>query len=92
MKKETPRQELKKLSERNGNDGFYGTPNQFAILIENRLYQQATKIMNSLNDGWVWVDERAVHTKIYEDLLDGVSVKNIKAKFRSQNDEWNTYT
>ena len=69
MKKITPRQEIKKMYELNGNDGFYGTHAQFAILIENRLYQQATKIMNSLNTGFLWVNERGVHNTIYNYLV-----------------------
>ena len=76
----TPRQEIKRLNELNGNEGFYGTHANFAILIENRLYQQATKIMNSLNDGFLWSDERLVHNTIYNYLLDGISVKEIKNK------------
>jgi hypothetical protein len=80
MKKETPRQQLKKLSDLNGKDGFYGTHAQFAILIEDRLYKQATKIMNSINYGFIWSNERLVHDTIYNQLLDGVSVKEIKAK------------
>lgn len=76
----TPRQEIKRLNKLNGNEGFYGSHANFAILIENRLYQQATKIMNSLNDGFLWSDERLVHNTIYNYLLDGISVKEIKNK------------
>lgn len=81
MRKITPRQKIKKMNELNGNDGFYGTHTQFVILIENRLYQQATKIMNSLNTGFLWSNEREVHNTIYNYLLDGISVKEIKNKF-----------
>ena len=72
------------MTELNGNDGFYGTHHQFVMLIENGLYQQATKIMDSLNDGWLWSNERLLHNKIYNYLLDGVSVKEIKKKIRGQ--------
>ena len=48
---ETPREKLKRMSELNGDDGYYGTHRQFALLIENDLYSKATKIMNSLNYG-----------------------------------------
>lgn len=40
------------LDERNGNDGYYGTPNQFALLERDRLNTKAIKIMNELNDGY----------------------------------------
>lgn len=78
----TPRQKIEELNQRNGKDGFYGTHNQFVILIEKHLYQQATKIMNAVNQGWLWVNERGVHTKIYNQLLDGVTVKEIKKQFK----------
>ena len=42
------------MSDLNGEDGFYGIHAQFAILIEDRLYKQATKIMNSVNSGFLW--------------------------------------
>jgi len=77
MKKKTPREELSDLNSK----GFYDIKNQFAVLIENRLYQQATKIMNSLNPGVLWSNERLVHNQIYNYLLDGFSIKDIKSKF-----------
>lgn len=83
MKKITPRQEIEKMNKLNGNDGFYGIHAQFVILIENRLYQQASKIMNSLNTGFLWSNERYVHNTIYNYLLDGISIKEIKNKFRA---------
>lgn len=79
---ETPREKLKRLNELNGNSGFYGTHNQFVILIEDRLYNRAIELMNKLNGGFLWVDERSVHDKIYNRLLDGVSIKKIKEEFR----------
>jgi len=77
----TPRQNITELSVLNGTEGFYGTHNQFSILIESRLYTQATKIMNSLNKGFLWSNERYVHNTIYNMLLDKVSIKDIKVKF-----------
>lgn len=83
MKNITPRQEIEKLKELNGNDGFYGTHYQFVLLIENNLKEKATKIMNDLNHGWLWADEHGVQHRIYNMLLDGLSVKEIKSKFRA---------
>lgn len=74
---ETPRQRLDKLKI----DGFYGTNNQFAELIKQRCYRNATKIMNSLNQGFLWENERLVHSQIYDLLLDGKSGKYIKNIF-----------
>lgn len=71
------------LDERNGNDGYYGTPNQFALLERDRLNTKAIKIMNELNDGWLWTDEYAIRDKIYDYLLDGIPVTKIKQKMRS---------
>lgn len=82
MKKKTPREEINQMIVLNGNEGFYGTHYQFIILIENRLYQKATKIMKDLNDGFLWSDERLFHNKIQDYLLDGISVKEIKNKFK----------
>jgi hypothetical protein len=82
MKKITPRQEIEKLNELNGDAGFYGTHHQFVILIENELYQKAMKIMNDLNPGFLWRNEREVHTRIYNYLLDGITIKQIKSKFK----------
>lgn len=79
----SPRQEIKKLNELNSNEGFYGTYSQFAILIETRLYQEATKIMNSMNDGFMWSNEREIHNTIYNYLLDGISVKEIKNRIKN---------
>jgi len=81
MNKKTPRQKINELSILNGTEGFYGKHNQFSILIKSRLYTQATKIMNSLNQGFLWSNERLVHSTIYDNLLDSVSVKDIKLKF-----------
>lgn len=38
--------------------------------------------MNDLNDGRLWVNERDIHTKIYNQLLDGISVNKIKEDFK----------
>ncbi len=78
--KKTPRMELERLNKLNSNEGFYGTHNEFAKLIESRYYNKAIEIMNKLNQGFLWVDERGVHSKIYNMLLDGVSIKEIKLK------------
>lgn len=78
----TPREELKRLNQLNVNNGFYGTHNQFAILIEQRNYNKASDIMNKLNVGFLWLNERHVHNQIYNHLLDGVSIKKIKEKFK----------
>ena len=78
---ETPREELKRLSVLNGDSGYYGTHNQFVVLIESRLYEKATNIMNSLNTSVLWSNERAVHNQIYDYLLDGITIKEIKSKF-----------
>ena len=80
--KKNPREYLKELSDKNGDEGFYGTYNQFIILEEKRLYEKATKIMNSLNQGFLWENERLVHSKIYNDLLDGILESKIKGKFK----------
>jgi hypothetical protein len=77
----TPRQELAELKLKNGNEGFYGTHNQFAILIEKRIEEKAHKLMNSLNQGFLWSNERSVFNTIYNQLLDGVPVKTIKQNF-----------
>jgi len=76
----TPREEIKLKNMLNGSDGYYGTHNQFIILIEKRLYDKATKIMNSLNTGFLFSNERYVHNIIYNFLLDGNSAKDIKNK------------
>lgn len=78
MKKETPRQKIKKLNELNGNSGFYGTHYQFVILIELDLKQRALKILKSINNDGLFIDERLIYKKIYDYLLDGLSIKNIK--------------
>lgn len=83
MKKITPRQEIEQKLKLNGNNGYYGTHYQFILLIKERLFEQATKIMNSLNHGWLWSNERDVHNTIYNYLLDGISVKQIKNKFNN---------
>jgi hypothetical protein len=83
MKRSTPRQEIERLKQLNMNDGFYGTHNQFIILIENRIHEKTTKIMNNLNNGFLWSNERFVHNTIYNYLLDGLSVKEIKNKFKT---------
>ena len=83
MARQTPRQELEELDKKNGDAGHYGMHNQFAILIKNRHYKKATEIMQSLNTGFLWANERQTHNEIYEQLLDGVSVKNIKAKYKN---------
>lgn len=78
----TPQQEIEKLHELNGNMGYYGTHHQFIILIENRLHKKAKKIMDSINQGGLWINEREVHNRIYNYLLTGMSVNEIKNKFR----------
>ena len=78
----TPREELKRLNQLNGDNGFYGIHNQFIILIESRLHNKAIELMNKLNGGFLWVDESHVHNQIYNYLLDGVSIKKIKEKFK----------
>lgn len=80
--KTTPREKLKRLHELNGNNGFYGTHNQFAILIEQQNYSKASDIMSKLNVGFLWLNERHVHDQIYNMLLDGISMKQIKEKFK----------
>ena len=80
--KETPRQRIKRLNELNGDEGYYGTHYSFVILIKKRLEEKAWKIMKDLNQGWLWSNERGVHHTIYNYLLDGLSVKEIKKKFQ----------
>ena len=82
-KKLTPREELERLKELNKKDGYYGTYNQFVILIESRLRGKAIDLMNNLNTGFLWVNERMVFNKIYNLLLDGTSIKDIKKTFKT---------
>lgn len=79
--KVTPRQRLAELEERNGKDGFYGTANQFALLIKSRLEEKARKLMSTIFYGVLPTNERLEYNKIYEMLLDGKSVKAIKDSY-----------
>jgi hypothetical protein len=81
-KKQTPREQIKELEEKSKNKGFYDINTTFIRLIESRLSNQATKILNSLNDGFLWSNPRLIYNKIYNDLLDGIPIKKIKEKFR----------
>lgn len=81
MKKETPREEIARLNKED-KEGFYGIKHQIVRGIETRLHNQAIKIMNQLNQGWLWKNERAVHNDIYNMLLDGKSIKSIKEKYK----------
>jgi len=82
-KKMTPREELKRCEELNGNDGFYGIYNSFARLMKQRLEEQTRKIMVKCNNGLVlWNNEYSVYTEIYNLLLDGISQKTIIEKFK----------
>jgi hypothetical protein len=80
MKRKTPRQELKELDERNGNDGFYGVPNQFAESIRKRIENKAINLMNKFSAGFLLANERLIYIQIYNLLLDGVSEKEIKKR------------
>ena len=83
MKKQTPREELKRLDELNGNDGFYGTHASFAHLIKHRLDEKTRKIMIKCNNGLVlWSNEYNVYVLIYNLLLDGETQKSIIHKFK----------
>lgn len=79
----TPRQKIQKLREENGDSGYHGTAHQFIILIENDLWNKATKIMNDIAYGFLWNRPRLIHNKIYNYLLDGYSVKKIKQLFKN---------
>jgi len=79
----TPRKEIEVLYELNNGEGFYGIHSQFIVLIENRLHQNARKILNSLNMGIIQSDERSLYNKIYSMLLDGASTKYINSKIDS---------
>lgn len=78
----TPRQELEKLDKENAGLGFYGTPNQFALLIRSRLDERARKLMSSIFVGVLPMNERLEYNKIYNMLLDGRSVIEIKTKYK----------
>jgi hypothetical protein len=81
-KKQTPREQIKELEEKSKNKGFYDINTTFIRLIESRLSNQATKILNSLNDGFLWDNPRLIYNKIYNDLLDGIPTKKIKENSR----------
>lgn len=83
MKKITPREEIKRLKELNKDEGFYAVNAQIVYSLETKLHNQTINIMRQLNDGFLWVDERSVFNKIYNRLLDGVSVRKIKLEFKS---------
>lgn len=83
MARTTPRERLRKMEGNNGKEGFYGTHNQFAILLKDRLKERTVKIMKSLNTGFLWVNERSVHNTIYNYLLDGLSERAIKQKYKT---------
>jgi len=80
MKRLTPRQRINQLTlnAKLKHLDYFCTENAFILLIESNLHEKATKIMNSLNQGFLWSNEREVHDKIYNLLLDGVPVKQIK--------------
>lgn len=80
--KKSPRQELSELNQRNANDGFYGTANQFAILIQSRLAEKARKLLCTIFNGCLPVNEHLEYTKIYKMLLDGKSMKAIKESYK----------
>jgi len=78
----TPRKQIEKLMESADEGDFYSTSNQFISLIENRISIETKEIMKQLNDGFLWTNERLVFNKIYNFLMDGKSIKNIKSELR----------
>lgn len=80
--KKTPRQTIKELEELNKTEGFYGTHYQFILLNEQKLQQKTLKIMESLFYGVFLANERKVYNEIYNLLLDGYSMNNIKKIYR----------
>jgi len=83
MAKQTPRQYLKELEEKNKGKGYYGTSNQFAILEENRIKDKSHKLLGKIFNGVLPLNERLEYNKIYNLLLDGVSEKNIINLYKS---------
>ena len=82
MAKKTPRLELLELHEREklNPDGYYGVNYSLINLIESRLKIQASNILKTINHGWLY--GRTEHEQVYQLLLDGVSVKEIKNRMK----------
>ena len=78
--KDTPRKKIEKLTIKNKDQGFYGTPNQFILLIESRLHEKTNKIFNKIFNGLL--GNRIHYNKIYNMLLDGIPEKKIIQSFK----------
>lgn len=75
--KKTPRQEIKEL--KTLKTGYYCFYNTRIIQIEKEIWHKAVKLLNSINVGVVY--SRQTYSEVYEMLLDGVAIKNIKTKY-----------
>lgn len=76
----TPRQKIAKLHIENGSEGWYGLPNYFIRRLENELFDKAIKLSNKLSYGML--PSNTLVYKIYNCLLDGISIKKITEEFK----------